>query len=166
MNEQDPASVLRLLTDDLLTEVAQKAAGRSRLRQNYDFHGPAEKVQRFINAFQPGTYVRPHRHLRDPEVNGFEFFLVLQGSLGMLLFNSQGKIIHRERLDASGPNRGIELAEGVYHSLVALAADTVILELKEGPYIPATDKEFLQQFPQEGAAEAEELVSIWSKSFS
>jgi cupin fold WbuC family metalloprotein len=65
-----------------------------KLRAAYDFHEPPEKVQRFLNALQPGTYVRPHRHLRDAGVNGFEFFLVLQGSLGLLILDEQGQVIH------------------------------------------------------------------------
>jgi cupin fold WbuC family metalloprotein len=156
---------IRLLNQELLDAVAEKAQSRPRLRQNYDFHEPPEKVQRFLNALQPGTYVRPHRHLRDAGVNGFEFFLVLQGALGMLILDEQGQVLHTEKISAQGPTRGLELAEGHFHTLVALEPNTVILELKEGPYEPATDKKFIQSFPQEGTSEAQQWVAKWESCF-
>ena len=48
--------------------------------------------------------------------------------------NAEGKLIQQERLEATGPLRGIELAENQFHSLVALAPNTVMFELKQGPY--------------------------------
>ena len=84
---------------------------------------------------QPGTYVRPHRHRRNGSGTGFEYFLLLD-------------------LSAKGPTHGIEIAEDQFHSLVALEADSVIFELKQGPYQPTQDKDFLYGFPQEGTTEA------------
>lgn len=157
---------IKRLDQELLDTLAQQARNSSRLRQNYNFHNPVEKVQRFLNVLQPGTYVRPHRHRRAPEVNGFEFFLVLQGELGMLLLDDQSQIIQQERISARGPIRGIELAEGTYHTLVALTPDTILLELKEGPYEPSTDKEFLKTFPEEGTPAAQQWVEIWQDQFT
>jgi len=157
---------IKRLDQELLATLTQQARSSSRLRQNYNFHAPAEKVQRFLNVLQPGTYVRPHRHQRAPEVNGFEFFLVLQGELGMLILDEQGRVIQQEWISASGPVRGIELAEGVYHTLVALAPDTILLELKEGPYEPTTDKTFLNIFPEEGTPAAQQWVEIWQDHFT
>lgn len=154
------------ITQDLLDEVAQKARSSPRLRQNYNFHELGEKVQRFINVLQPGTYVRPHRHHRDTPVNGFEFFLVLQGKLGMIIMDENGQILTQEQISAHGSIRGVELGEGTYHTLIALAPDTVVLELKEGPYDPSTDKEFLASFPQEGTQAAKQLVTTWESYFT
>lgn len=153
------------LDQELLDDIARQARETPRLRKNYNFHDHAERVQRFINVLQPGTYVRPHRHLRPPGVNGFEFFLVLQGEIGMLLFTQTGDLVQREHLTADGPLRGIELAEGTYHSLVALSPDTVMIEIKEGPYDQPRDKEFLDQFPPEGTAEAVRLAHTWQALF-
>ncbi len=156
----------KFLTQTLLDSVAAEASNSSRLRKNYNFHQLDETVQRMLNVMQPGTYVRPHRHIRSEGANGFEFFLVLQGKLGMLTFDEQGAICDRVILSADGPAYGIELEEGVYHSLVSLAADTVIFELKEGPYNAATDKEFLSMFPDEGTPEALEFANTtWPQEF-
>lgn len=160
-----PASI-KLLTQDLLDSIAAQAAASPRLRQNYNFHDqPSEKVQRFLNVLQPLTYVRPHRHRRSAGINGFEFFLVLQGELGMIVLDDQGKTLYQTRISAQGSTRGIELPEGTYHTLVALAPNTTILELKEGPYDLGTDKEFLTLFPPEGTREAQAQVEQWQSSF-
>ncbi len=155
----------KLLTQDLLNDVACEARESPRLRKNYNFHELAEKVQRFVNVLQPGTYIRPHRHLRTSDSNGFEFFLVLQGEIGIVLFDKTGQECHTERISAQGPVRGIELSEGTYHTLVALVPDTVVLELKEGPYQQSTDKEFLKMFPPEGTSAAKAMVLTWQHTF-
>jgi cupin fold WbuC family metalloprotein len=156
---------IKRLTQELMDTIALQAENSPRLRQNYNFHELSEKVQRFINVLQPGTYVRPHRHLRPSDGNGFEFFLVLQGELGLLLLDEQGQIIDAERISVNGNVRGVELAEGSYHTLVCLAPNTVILELKEGPYNLQFDKEFLANFPSEGTIEAQKRVESWQKYF-
>ncbi len=153
------------LSQELLDAVAEQSRSSPRQRQNYNFHEPSEKVQRLLNVLQPGTYVRPHRHPRPPEINGFEFFLVIQGEVGIILFDESGQILHTERITANGTTRGIELAQGIYHTLVALVPDAVILELKEGPYNPSTDKEFIEDFPAEGTPAAEQMVEQWKGLF-
>ena len=110
---------------------------------------------------QPGTYVRPHRQRRNGSGAGFECFLVLQGAVGLLLFNRDGAIQQQLHLSAAGPTHGIEVDEGQFHTLVALEADSVIFELKQGPYQPAQDKDFLNGFPQEGTTEAARQESQW-----
>ena len=157
---------IKRLTKELLDNIAQQARSSPRLRQNYNFHDVSEKVQRFINVLQPGTYVRPHRHHRTAGMNGFEFFLVFQGELGIIIMDRCGLILDTERVSANGSTRGIELPEGTYHTLVALAPDTVILELKEGPYEPSIDKEFIDAFPSEGTPAARQLVETWQSYFT
>ncbi|HBB31779.1 MAG TPA: cupin fold metalloprotein, WbuC family [Cyanobacteria bacterium UBA8803] len=145
--------------------VTQQARRSDRLRQGFAFHASEEKVQRTLIALQPGTYVRPHRHVRDSSDNGFEMLLVLQGAIGVLLFDEQGEVITQEEISAEAQTYGVELAEGIYHTAIALSPDTLILEIKEGPYIPHLDKEFLSHFPLEGTLEAQKLVQTWQNYF-
>jgi len=156
---------IKRLTKDLLTQVAAQAQNSPRLRQNYNFHDLDERVQRFLNIMQPGTYVRPHCHRPIAGANRFEFFLVLQGTLGLLVLDQQGQVIHTERISAQGFTCGIELAAETYHTLVALEPDSVMFEIKEGPYNAQTDKEFLSMFPQEGTPEAAHWVKCWEEFF-
>ncbi|MGB3613339.1 MAG: WbuC family cupin fold metalloprotein [Elainellaceae cyanobacterium] len=155
----------KLLTQTLLDDTAQQASASTRLRKNHNFHALDERVQRFINVMQPGTYVRPHCHHRDPGVNGFEFFLVLQGSIGILVFDERGQVIRQHRVSDRGSVRAIELSEGTYHTLVALAPNTAMLEIKEGPYSAKTDKAFMSNFPEEGTPESQACVAAWEYYF-
>lgn len=149
----------------LFDQVSAEARGSTRLRRNHNLHAESEPVQRFLNVLQPGTYVRPHRHLRSEPGAGFECFVVLQGVVGLLLLDDQGRVIGRERLDADGPVRGVQLGEGEAHTLVALSPDAVIFEVKQGPYQPMADKDFLPGFPEEGSAEAAGQVRKWASLF-
>ena len=73
---------------------------------------------------------------------------MLQATIGLLQFNSEGEIHQQLHLSAKGPTHGIEIAEDQFHTLVALEADSVIFELKQGPYQPAQDKDFSMAFPR------------------
>jgi cupin fold WbuC family metalloprotein len=156
---------LRLIDQALFDAVASQARSSPRQRRNHNFHTESEPVQRFLNVLQPGTYVRPHRHLRPTAGAGFECFLVLQGAIGLLLLDADGTVVHQQRLEAQGPLRGIELAEGQFHTLVALTPDAVMFELKQGPYQPTADKDFLAGFPQEGTPEASSQELAWRQRF-
>jgi len=154
-------SPFRRIDQQLFAQVADAARQHPRLRLNHNFHREQDPVQRFLNVLQPGTYVRPHRHRRDGSGTGFECFLVLQGSIGLLLFNADGEIQQQLHLSATGPTHGIEVEEDQFHTLVALEADSVMFELKQGPYQPAQDKDFLSGFPQEGTPEAAAQETQW-----
>ena len=160
-----PEAVTRI-TESLFAQVAAGAAASPRQRKNHNLHQESDLVQRFLNVLQPGTYVRPHRHRREQAGAGFECFVVLQGSVGLLVLNSSGEVLQRERLEASGEVRGVQLAEGLFHTLVALEADSVMFEIKQGPYEPLADKDFLAAFPLEGTAEAMEQERLWRGLFN
>jgi cupin fold WbuC family metalloprotein len=156
---------LKCLDQALFDAVSAEARLSPRLRRNHNLHAEPELVQRFLNVMQPGTYVRPHRHLRSTPGTGFECFVILQGAMGLLLLDGQGEVIEALRLDGQGPLRGVELQEGLFHTLVALKPDTVMFEIKQGPYQPASDKDFLSAFPAEGTPEARVQEASWRQRF-
>jgi len=156
---------LKRLDGPLFARVAAEARRSPRLRRNHNLHAEADLVQRFLNVLQPGTYVRPHRHHRGGSGAGFECFLVLQGAVGLLVLDDGGEVLGTERLEAGGPVRGVELPEGTLHTLVALLPDTVMFEIKQGPYRPAADKDFPERFPAEGTAAAAALERAWRCRF-
>lgn len=118
-----------------------------------------------LNALQPGTYVRPHRHSSPPKA---ESWIVLQGSVLFLRFTEDGAVRDALVIAAGTEHFGVDLAAGQYHSLIALEADSVLFEVKPGPYTPSSDKEFAPWSPAEGSAEAvlylEELLRLHSPS--
>lgn len=143
--------MIRLIDKALLAAVSAEAAVAPRRRRNFNFH-PAEDhpAHRLLNAIEPGSYVAPHRHL---EATKDETMLVLQGRLGLVIFDDAGQIVRTELL-SPGEACGVDIPHGTWHSLVALEPGTVFFEAKAGPYRPLTDTERASWAPAENAAEA------------
>lgn len=151
---------MQRLDQTLLDALEVTAATTPRRRANHNIHPRLDApVQRFFNALQPDTYVRPHRHSTPPR---WELFLVLRGHLVLLVFDANGRVIEREELSARGQVFGIEVPEGTWHALVALEP-AVVFELKEGPYQAATDKDFAAWAPAEGEPDCGRFVT-WYRS--
>ena len=141
-------SQYQIINRALLAEVAAEAALSPRLRKNRNFHTDnADLCHRLINALQPGTYVQPHCHA---EVGKDESMVALSGQFGCLIFDNNGKVISTCVLAAGTENMGINIPTGVFHSLVALAPDSVFFETKQGPWVPVKDHERASWAPMEG----------------
>ena len=135
----------------LIRGLCADAAESHRQRVTFLLHdGLADPVQRFLNVMQPGTYVRPHRH-DDPAK--WELTVLLSGRMVMLILEADGIVRERIELDAAGPERGLELPPRAWHTSAVLAPNTVLLEIKPGPYDPLTDKDFATWAPAEGQTE-------------
>jgi cupin fold WbuC family metalloprotein len=106
-----------------------------------------DALHRMLNAVQPDSYVRPHRHRDPPKA---EAWIVLRGSLLFFTFTDDGAVEEQTVLSAAGPRFGVDLVPGIYHTLIALEPDTVIYEVKSGPYVAASDKTFAPWSPPEG----------------
>ncbi len=116
-------------------------------------------VQRMVNFLQPGTYVQPHLHPRD---HASETILVLEGRLGFLVFDGEGNVVSIHDLTSGG---FIDIEPRIWHGLIVLEPDTVVIETKRGPY-SSEDKTFAEWAPTEGEegclsylAELEELFT-------
>ncbi|MFW5753403.1 MAG: WbuC family cupin fold metalloprotein [Marinilabiliaceae bacterium] len=145
-----------LIDSSLMDALSDEACHSSRRRKNLNFHfGGADLLQRMLNAFEPGTYVRPHKH-GDPEKR--EVFLVLRGRLLMVFFDDEGNITEKQLLDQQQGNYGVEIPPGLWHAAVSLADGTIVYEVKDGPYDPETDKQFAPWAPEEGSPEADEYL--------
>lgn len=114
--------------------------------------GQDDLVQRMVNFLQPGTYIRAHHHPRDWAT---ETLLVLSGTLGFVTFNPEGEVRSVHRLGAGDL---VDIEAGVWHSVLALADDTVILEIKRGPY-NEEDKIFAEWSPAEFSDESPAYLS-------
>ena len=144
---------IQLLDHKLLDEVRLRARQNSRLRANHNFHASYdENPQRFLNALARGTYIRPHRHAASRP----ESLLVLSGELAYLLFHDDGSIAFTTILGRDA--LGIDVPGGVWHTGVALTPEVLCYEVKPGPYVPATDKEFAPWAPEEGDSAAAEYL--------
>ena len=150
------------ITRSLLEALSAEARASPRLRKNRNFHEMAEPVHRLLNALEPGTYVRPHRHL-DP--NKAEAAVVLAGSIGVLLFDDAGTVVERRLLTPGGADVGIQMPAGAWHAFVALESGTAFFEAKAGPYAPPSPEETAAWSPAEGTPEAAALERNWRTLF-
>ncbi len=123
----------------LVLQKASDSRNNDRRREIHAFHeGSGDTLQRMLNALQPSSYIRPHRHANPAKA---ENILLIQGSLAFVVFTQDGGIDDFLLLDQKAGNVGIDCKAGVWHTFFALMPDTVIFEVKPGPYDAANDNE-------------------------
>jgi len=138
----------KIVSPELLDEVIQKAKNSLRSRINHNFHDDlADPINRMLNAFEPGTYIQPHKH-ENPDKR--EVFIVLRGSLVVVFFDNSGTPTDFVLLDQDKGNYAVEIPVGAWHSVFALVSGTVVYEVKDGPYLPMNDKNFASWAQKEG----------------
>jgi len=124
----------------------------------------ADPLQRMLNALQPGSYIRPHRHHSPPKA---ESIVLLRGSVGFVPFFDDGTV-DTESLVLLHPTRGasaVDCRESVWHTFFALEPDTVLFEVKAGPFDPSREKEFAPWAPAENAPEASSYLKSLEEYF-
>ena len=115
----------------LLDKVSEQAKASPRLRMNYNFHQSLdEKCHRFLNAVEPGTEVPIHKHPTKDET-----FVILRGKVRVTTHNDDGSIIEDYVLCPEEGMYGVNIPKGVWHTIEALAPNSVIFECKEGPFV-------------------------------
>ncbi len=153
------------INQELIDQKAADARRSERQREIHVLHtGDEDTLHRMLNALQPSTYVTPHRHWATPKA---EAVVVLQGSLGFVRFDDHGNYQETDfvYIDPSMGTYGVDYRAGVWHTFIALEPDTVVFEVKPGPYDAATDKEFAPWAPAEGSAEAADYLATLEKRF-
>jgi len=143
-----PPDVLRPIEASQMEGARQDARSSPRHRAIVRFHDHDEAVQRMLNAVEPESYVRPHRH-RSPDKT--EVFVALSGRACVCRWNDAGELRETLEIAAAGPRRGAEIPPGVWHSVVSLEAGTVLYEVIEGPFSEATHKQYAAWAPEEGS---------------
>lgn len=140
-----------IIDQQLTSRISEEAQKSARLRRNFNFHREySDPINRMLNALEPGTYVRPHKHEAPDK---WEVFIALTGRALVLRFDDAGAILEGIILDPTHGVYGIEIAPREWHTIVALSPGTVVYELKPGPYVPLDDKNFAPWAPKEGASE-------------
>ncbi len=136
------------IDSSLLEMVSSMAKQSARLRMNYNFHKEySDTLQRLLNAIEPGSYLRPHKH-ENPDKR--EVFTVLRGKVLVVEFDPEGNITDYMVLEPSAGSFGAEIPERTFHCIMALEPGTVVYEVKDGPYSPIDDKNFAAWAPREG----------------
>lgn len=147
-----PAGAVTVLNEAIIQNAIELSRESPRRRIILPFHQHHdEKLHRMFNVMQPGTYIRPHRHSAPPKA---ESIVLLRGSLWFVVFTDTGEVSESWRLAPGLGDFGVDIAPGVFHTFIVTEADTVIFEVKPGPYEKADDKDFATWAPAEGEPEA------------
>ena len=131
----------------LLDQIWRQARESRRKRKNFNFHlRESDPANRLLNAVEPESYVRPHRHM-DPAKD--ETIIAVRGSFGVVFFDERGAVTKSLVIRAGGETMGVNIPHGIYHTLVALDSASVFFEAKAGPYVPISMAEFAAWAPAE-----------------
>jgi len=151
-----PAENVTTLNAAIIKRVVEGSRNSPRKRIIYPLHKTADSsLHRMLNGLQPYSYIRPHKHLHPPKA---ESVIVLKGAILSFVFDVTGNIIEVQTLTAGGINFGVDSEPGVFHTFLALQKDTVLFEVKPGPYEQNSDKDFALWAPREGSEETTEYM--------
>lgn len=133
---------MKVIGNEIIEKVNVQAKESPRLRMNYNIHECMEEtVHKMINSLQLGTVLPIHRHLHPAKK---ETFVLLRGELEVLHYNDEKEVIERHLLSENNGNCICEIMPEEWHSLNVLSENTVILEIKQGPYIPFQEIDLLK----------------------
>lgn len=137
---------MKLFEDKLIDELAAKAAASPRRRAHFNIHdSAADLVQRFLVVAQPDTYFRPHLHRTNSELA-----VLLRGRIEVATFDEGGHVLSRQAIGEGTGRFAYETPSGTWHTLVLAGGPVAFLEVKQGPYDPATAVDFAPWAPAEG----------------
>lgn len=95
--------------------------------------GPESVFHQMIIMEHQGNYYRPHKHLSKSEA-----FHMIDGMMGVFLFDDNGEVSDVVRLDPAG-NFMFRAGVGIYHAVMPLTPYVIYHECKPGPFIGAQD---------------------------
>jgi cupin fold WbuC family metalloprotein len=143
---------MKIIDERLLQEMARRASSSPRQRAHYNLHPNLDDgIQRLCIRARRESYFRPHRH---PQPGRWELFSALRGSAAVLTFDTSGTVMERIEISGEGPVHVVEIPPGAWHTLSILKEETVLLEVKPGPYLPLHDKDFAAWAPEESSSSA------------
>lgn len=129
------------ITQALLDKLTEQAKESPRLRMNYDLRNSEEDTsQRMLNAIEPGSPLPIHRHQKTSET-----VVCLRGRLVEEYYDELERMCTETiELSPNGPVVALNIPPGQWHTVRALESGTVILEMKNGPYVPISDVDILK----------------------
>lgn len=131
---------MRVIDEELLNEVSERAKSSPRLRMNYNFHGSLDdKCHRFLNAVEPGTVVEIHRHPTKDES-----FVLLRGRVRVSTYDDEGNVVESCVLCQEEGRFGVDIPKGVWHNLESLESGSVFFECKTGSMTLRGRKRYLR----------------------
>jgi cupin fold WbuC family metalloprotein len=121
-----------------------------------------EPCQRVLNAIHIGSYIQPHRHSLDPKI---ETLIAIRGRFALIEFSNEGQlrdfvIFSAQRDDFQVDQAfGVEITPGSWHTIIAVERDSILLELKDGPFNPDMAKELAAWAPEPESSDAKHYLT-------
>ena len=132
---------MKIIGTKIISDLHTQAEDSPRLRMNYNIHESLEEdVHKLLNSLQPGTVMPIHRHLHPAKK---ETFVLLQGALEVRRYNDDKTIAEKYVMSQESGNIICEIMPEEWHSFEVLEPDTLILEIKKGPYLPFQEIDLL-----------------------
>ena len=162
---------MKIFDAQYLDGLTVQAKVSPRLRQHRNVHQSYQEAsQRLFNAIEPGSYIRPHRHVSDPRE---ELLIAVRGVMAMVTFDDQGAVTNVLRFGSERHGDemavGAEVSSGTWHTVIALVPGCVLLEVKAGPFDPNQPKNLAPWAPEENSAAARDyydrMVALITKRF-
>lgn len=153
----------QIIDTAFLDALSQQAQQSPRKRKNYNFHADENDAShRLLNGLEPNTYIVPHRHLAADKDESIFF---VRGKIGAIFFDEAGNITATTVMSAQGPAFGLNIPAGTFHTLIALAPESLFFEAKAGPYAPLLPEERAPWAPLEGEKAAMTYLAELSRHF-
>ena len=129
-----------VITQALLDQLTEQAKASPRLRMHYDLrNSEADNSQRMLNAIEPGSPERIHRHQHTSET-----VVCIRGKVVEEFYDELERICTDSIvLTPNGPNVVINIPAGQWHSIRAVESGSVVLAVKDGKYEPLTEADIL-----------------------
>jgi cupin fold WbuC family metalloprotein len=128
-----------IITYSLLDIISSQAKKSPRLRMNYNLHETLDAtVQRLFNAMEPGTVIPIQRHR-----NTAETIMLVRGKMKVVLYDNDRNVIESAILSHELDNYGVHIPAGVWHWVEILEPNTVMFEVKKGPYEPLGEEDIM-----------------------
>lgn len=150
---------VRFFSENVFRSLSEEAKYNFRKRVHKNLHANyQEACQRFFNAIEPDSYLRPHCHGIS---QGAETLIAIKGLMAFFYFGDTGEIISVHLLGAGrhsgvpGVGIGVEVNPGQWHTVVSLESNSVLLEMKGGPFNPDNPKYFAPWAPEEMTKEGQ-----------
>ena len=123
----------------LLDELTEGAKTSPRLRMNRDLrNSPSDQSQRMLNAIEPGSELPVHRHRFSSET-----VVILRGHLRETFYDPGKRVTAIYDLVAGGDVIAMNIPLGQWHTAEAMESGTVIIEMKDGPYVPTGPEDIM-----------------------
>ena len=127
------------ITKALLDNLTAQAKASPRLRMNYDLRDSEDDTsQRMLNAIEPGSQLPIHRHRQSSET-----VVCLRGHLREIFYNANGEVTEQIDIAANSDCMALNVPVQQWHTVEVLESVTIILEVKDGAYVPLSSEDIL-----------------------